>query len=90
MPPLERLFALEVEFHRRLGCEAPGTPDATPLHTSFALQTGYEWLMQRVGHVTAQDIERLIQHLAVARDTRDVLAARDSLTRLLGLWTYPK
>jgi hypothetical protein len=42
MSPLEQLFALEVEFHRRLRTEAPGTDDAATIHTSFALQSAYE------------------------------------------------
>ena len=49
MSPLEQLFALEVEFHRRLRTEAPGTGDAAATHTSYALQSGYEQLLQRVG-----------------------------------------
>jgi hypothetical protein len=39
--PLERHFAMEVEYHRRLRCEAFGA-DATSLHTSYALQSGAE------------------------------------------------
>jgi hypothetical protein len=86
MAPLEQLFALEVEFHRRLRCEAPGTGDVSSLHTSYALQVGYEPLLQRIGRVTIQEIERLSQRHALAGDARDVLAARDSLIRLLGQW----
>ena len=59
MSPLERLFRLELEFHRRLRTEAPGTADASGLHTSYALQSGYEPLIRAVGTATAQDIERL-------------------------------
>ena len=88
MAPLHQLFALEIEFHRKLRCEAPGTQDATALHTSYALQCGYEPLLKRIGRVTAQDIERMSERLALAGDARDVLAARDSLIRLLGLWPY--
>ena len=47
MTPLERLFLLEVEFHRRLRTQAPGTADASSLHTSYALQSGYEPLIGR-------------------------------------------
>jgi hypothetical protein len=83
MSPLERLFTLEIEFHRKLRCEAPGTADPSALHTSYALQAGYELLLRGVGRVTAQDIARLTDRLLVAGDARDVLAARDSLIRLL-------
>jgi len=85
MPPLERLFRLEIEFHRRLRTQAPGTVDAGALHTSYALQAGYESLIGAAGTVTAVDLDRLRARLAAAGDPRDVRAARDSLERLLGL-----
>ena len=85
MPPLEKLFRLEIEFHRKLRTQAPGTEDARALHTSYALQAGYEPLIRAVGPVTGRDIERLHACLALAGDTRDLLAARDSLKTLLGL-----
>jgi hypothetical protein len=85
MPPLERLFRLEIEFHRRLRTQAPGTVDAGALHTSYALQAGYEPLIGAVGAVNAGDLDRLRVRLATAGDPRDVLAARDSLKRLVGL-----
>jgi hypothetical protein len=85
MPPLERLFRLEIEFHRRLRTQAPGTEDARALHTSYALQSGYEPLIRSIGTVTVQDIDRLRARLALAGDARDTLAARDSLVQLLGL-----
>ena len=40
MSALEHLFALEVEFHRRLRTLAPGTGDAKAIHTNYALQAG--------------------------------------------------
>jgi len=85
MPPLERLFLLEVEFHRRLRTQAPGTLDARALHTSYALQSGYEPLMRARGTVTGHDIELIKQRHTLAADARDLLAARDSLKQLLGL-----
>ena len=88
MLPLEKLFRLEIEFHRRLRTQAPGTADARALHTSYALQSGYEPLLKQFGRVTAQDIDFLAERFHLAGDARDVLAARDSLTRLLGLWPY--
>ena len=85
MPPLEKLFRLEIEFHRRLRTQAPGTRDARALHTSYALQCGYEPLIRSLGTVTGPDIERLHARFAPAGDARDLLAARDSLKQLLGL-----
>lgn len=85
MTPLERLFRLEIEYHRRLRTEAPGTADARALHTSYALQASYETLIRAAGGVSAQEVERLYARLASVGDPRDRLAARDSLERLLGL-----
>jgi hypothetical protein len=83
--PLEQLFRLEIEFHRRLRTAAPGTADASSLHTSFALQTGYEQLIRATESVTAQEIESLRERFVLAGDTRDLLAARDSLKAILGV-----
>ncbi|MGA2702406.1 MAG: hypothetical protein ABSH35_15095 [Isosphaeraceae bacterium] len=85
MAPLDQLFALEVEFHRRLRTEAPGTGDAAAIHTSYALQSGYEQLLKRVGRVTGPDIEALRERLSLAGDARDVLNARDSAMKILGI-----
>jgi hypothetical protein len=85
MSSLERLFLLEVEFHRRLRTQAPGTADTRALHTSYALQSGYEPLIRAVGRVSGHDIELISQRHAMAADARDLLAARDSLKGLLGL-----
>jgi hypothetical protein len=85
MPPLEKLFRLEMEFHRRLREQAPGTVDASSLHTSYALQSGYEPLLRAASRVTARDINELHARLALAGDARDLLAARDSLKQLLGI-----
>ena len=85
MPPLERLLILEIEYHRRLRAATLGTADAAALHTSYALQSGYEPLLRIIGRVTTRDIERLAQRYTLAGDVRNVLSARDSLARLLGL-----
>lgn len=66
MTPLERLFRLEAEFHRRLRMHAPDTTDPSGLHTSYALQAGYEPLIRAIGITTAQEIERLHARLALA------------------------
>jgi hypothetical protein len=79
---LEQLFALEVEYHRRLRCEARGG-DAASMHTSYAWQSGYEPLLRGLGRVSPRDIERLADLFILTGDARDVLNARDSLARLL-------
>ena len=85
MAPLETLFRLEIEFHHRLRTQAPGTGDAASVHASFALQSGCERLIRSLDPVAIRDVDRLRERLTLAGDTRDVLAARDSLHRLLGL-----
>jgi hypothetical protein len=59
--------------------------DVSSLRTSYALQTGYEQLLPAVGTVTARQIEQLRERFTLAGDTRDILAADDSLKQLLGL-----
>jgi len=83
--PLEQLFHLEVEFHRRLRMLAPGDADQASLHTSYAIQSGYDELIRTVGPVTSLDIETLRERLALAADARDLLKARDSLKKCLGI-----
>ena len=85
MTPLEQLFRFEVEFHRRLRTEAPETADARGVHTSYALQSGYENLIRVVGTVNRQDVIACQERLTLAGDTRDVLSARDSVMALLGI-----
>jgi hypothetical protein len=85
MAPLESLFRLEIEYHRRVRALPPGVVDTGSLHTSFAMQTGYEPLLHALGPVTTKDIERLRDRLALAADPRDALAACDSLKQLLGI-----
>ena len=88
MASLEQLFALEIEFYRKLRSEAPGTADASALHTSYALQAGYEPLLRRIASATIDQIDQLARNATLINDDRDVLAARDSLIGMLGLWTY--
>jgi hypothetical protein len=85
MAPLEQLFALELEFHRRMRQVAASADDGAAAHTSFALQSGYEPLLRAVGRVTIGDVERLAARYTQTGDVRDVFRARDSLTALLGL-----
>jgi hypothetical protein len=85
MSPLEKLFRLELEFHRRLRAVPPGCVDTGSLRTSYALQTGYDQLLPAVGNVTAAQIEQLRERFRLTGDGHDLLAARDSLMQLLGL-----
>jgi hypothetical protein len=86
MSPLESLFRLEIEFHRRVRVLPPGIVDTGSLHTSYALQTGYEPLLLALGPVTVGDIDRLRDRLALAADSRDIRAAGDSLKQILAMY----
>ena len=86
MSPLEQLFRMEVEFYRRLRADAGGTFDASSPHTSYALQYGYEGLIPAVGVVSVRKTSQPLQErLALRGDSRDVLKARDSVMRILGI-----
>ena len=61
MSPLERLFRLEIEFHRRLRTSDADPAHAPEVHTSYALQSGYEQLIRDAGTVAAADIDGLRQ-----------------------------
>jgi hypothetical protein len=82
---LERLFRLEVEFHRRLRTEIPRSLESQGLHTSYALQSGYEYLIQLARAARGADLEALKVRCLAASDARDVLAAQQSLVRILGI-----
>jgi len=90
MAPIERLFALEVEFQRRKRILAPDSGDAGATHISYALQSGYERLLYSIGRVTAADIDRLVERFNLVGDARDVLAARDSLGQILRIRPFER
>jgi hypothetical protein len=73
------------EFHRTLRTVTPGHDDAS-LHTSYALQSGYDQLLVAIPVVTDRQLEQLRDRFFLAADPRDVLAAHDSVTQLLGLY----
>jgi hypothetical protein len=55
------------------------------LDTNYALQNAYEGLIAAAGRLSAREVEDLAPRPQLAGDARDVLAARGSLKRLLGL-----
>ncbi len=85
MSPLESLFRLEIEFHRCLRTLPTYPYDIGGVHTSYALQAGYEPLIFALGPVNFRDVEQLQTRLLMTADTRDVLAAGDSVRQLLGI-----
>jgi hypothetical protein len=85
MSSLEKLFRLEVEFHRRVRALPPGVVDSPSLHTSYALQTGYERLIRETDRVTARDLESLRERFGRSGHAQDLLDACKSLSQLLGV-----
>jgi hypothetical protein len=88
MNPLEKLFRLEIEYFRQ-DREAGYPPDGDGIHTSYALQEGYEGLLKSIPRATTiDDLVRLSNRFGLKSDPRDVIRARDSITRILGLDAY--
>jgi len=85
MSPLEQLFCLEVIYHRKLRALAPGTVDTLGLHTSYALQSGYEPLIRAIGTASIREIDQVLERFVLVGDARDLLAASDSLKHMLSI-----
>src|SRR5262245_23857332 len=83
MTAVEELFALEIEFHRKLRMSDPRPTDVSSLHTSYALQAGYEQLIRDAGDVTGVRLRMIRESLLLTHDARDVFVANDSLKRML-------
>jgi hypothetical protein len=49
MSILDRLYTLEIEFHRLFRSECINAIEAACIHTSYALQNQYEALLRTVG-----------------------------------------
>jgi hypothetical protein len=85
MSPLERLFRLEIDYFRQ-DREAGYPPGGNGVHTSYALQGGYEDLLRAIPRgTTLDDVIRMGNRFILGADQRDVFRARDSVTRILGL-----
>ena len=86
MSPLEMLFRLEIEFHRQLRLAAArGAGNDGSLHTSYALQSGYDQFLTAIPVVADRQVEQLVERFVRAGDPRDVFAAGESVKQLLGL-----
>lgn len=83
MSILDRLYTLEIEFHRRFRLEAINALEAWGIHTSYVLQNGYEPLLRTVGVVDTAELVRAKERMATLGDPRDVQAAFDSLRHLI-------
>ena len=82
---LNSLYLCEIEFHRLARSSGIGAHDRDQQHVQFAIRRGYEPLLSAVEGVSAAAARGYADRLLASADTRDVLAARDSVLRLLGL-----
>jgi hypothetical protein len=83
MTVLDRLYHLEVEFHRHFRSEAINAIEAWSIHTSYALQQGYEPLLKTVGTVDVNALKQARERMIGKSDPRDLQAAFHSLQRLI-------
>jgi hypothetical protein len=83
MSVLERLYRLEIEFYRLFRVEAINAMEAASVHTSYALQHGYEPLLRTVGSVESSSLTDTRDQMLGMGDPRDVQAAYHSLQNLV-------
>lgn len=83
MSVLDRLYALEIEFHRIFRVERLGAPDASGVHLSYALQNGYEPLLRTLGVVAPVQLALATERMMGVCDPRDVQAAYRSLRHMV-------
>jgi hypothetical protein len=84
MSVLDRLFRLEIEFHRLFRAEGVTALEAAGIHTSYALQNNYEPLLRTLGVVAPSDLAGATERMMGMGDPRDVRAAYHSLRQLIG------
>ena len=83
MSILERLYSLEIEFHRLFRAEAISAVEAASVHTSYALQNNYEPLLRMIGTVDPSDLAEAAERMMGMSDPRDVQDAFHSLRQLI-------
>lgn len=83
MSVLDQLYSLEIEFHRCYRAMALDSAEAPAVHTSYALQNGYEPLLRMAGVVDDQTLAGVKERLSEGRDPRDVQAAYHSLRQMI-------
>jgi hypothetical protein len=83
MSVLDRLYRLEIEFHRLFRAEGVNAYEAASVHTSYALQNNYEPLLQTIGSVDPADLARATERMMGMGDPRDVRAAYHSLHQII-------
>jgi hypothetical protein len=83
MSVLDRLYSLEIEFHRLFRSEGINAIEAASIHTSYALQNQYEPLLRTVGLVDQSELAKAAERMMGMGDPRDVQAAYHSLRQFV-------
>jgi hypothetical protein len=83
MSVLDRLYRLEIEFHRQFRAEGINALGAAGVHTSYALQNNYEPLLRTVGIVDQAELASAAERMMGMGDPRDVRAAYHSLRQFI-------
>ena len=81
MSVLDRLYSLEIEFHRLF--RSVNALEVASVHTSYALQNNYEPLLRTVGAIDRAELARAAERMMGMGDPRDVRAAFRSLQEIL-------
>ncbi|ODU00546.1 MAG: hypothetical protein ABS79_03140 [Planctomycetes bacterium SCN 63-9] len=85
MSVLEQLYRLEMEFHRLTEAQSISELEAESIHTSYALQQGYEPLLRTVGVVDTASLAATKDRMAGLYGPRRAEAAFRFLRQLLPL-----
>ncbi len=83
MSALDRLYRLEIEFHRLYRSEGLHALEAAGVHTSYALQNNYDPLLRMIGGVDPVELDRAAGRMMGTGDPRDVRAAFHSLRQFI-------
>jgi hypothetical protein len=80
---LDQLYNLESAFYRRFRATATSYVESASIHTSYALQHGYEPLLLAIVAVDPAALARAKDPQIESGDPRDVLVAFNSLRSLV-------
>ena len=80
---LDRLYSLEIEFHRLFRAEGINAAEAAGVHTGFALRNNDEPLLRAIGVVAPSELSSATERKMGMGDPRDVQAAYHSLRQLI-------
>ena len=84
MSGLDRLYRLEIEFHRRFRAERTNALEAASIPSATPCRNRYEPLLRTIGVVNPADLVRATERvMGRGRPARDVRAACHSLRQLV-------